>query len=256
MGEQSKRPRYFLLDELRGLALVLMVVYHFFYLLGYVFGIDAGLRLFAGMSPIQPFIAGTFIFICGVCCRFSRSNAKRGLRLAGAAALVTLSTLLMHLLGMEDVLITFGVLHCLAAAVLLFALLQRPLEKVPALPQIIVFLLLFIITASPLYGGQPGLGIGRWLLPFPHTKLYPLYILGFPGSGLSSADYIPLLPWLPLFFAGTAAGIYGRQQRFPAFFARSHSRALQWLGRHSLLLYLLHQPVMYALIWIVLRVVG
>ena len=56
-------PRYILLDELRGLAIVLMVIYHAFYLLAFVFGSPAGRRLFDFMGPVQPFIAGAFILL-------------------------------------------------------------------------------------------------------------------------------------------------------------------------------------------------
>ena len=225
-------PRFAFLDELRGLAIILMVVYHAFYSLGYVFGSRAGRALFAAMEPVQPFIAGTFILLCGLCCRFSRSNLKRGLKLAGAAALVTLATLAMTLFGVDEV-IYWGVLHCLACAVLLFALIQKPLGKIPALPQMIIFAALFFAW--------------RFVPPLPRTGFFPLYALGFPSATLISSDYFPLIPWLFLFLAGTAIGLYGKQGRFPAWMEPSRVPPLAWLGRHSLLIYLLHQPVLVGL---------
>jgi uncharacterized membrane protein len=231
MRESTRPPRYALLDELRGLAIILMVIYHAFYSLGYVFGSPAGRRLFDSMGPVQPFIAGTFILLCGVCCRFSRSNLKRGLRTAGAAALVTLATLAMRLFGVDEV-IWFGVLHFLACAVLLFALAQKLFDKAPPLPQVIVCAALFFAW----YFVPP---------PLPRTSFFPLYALGFPSGTLRSADYFPLLPWLFLFLAGTAIGVYGKRGRFPGWCAKSRAPALQWLGRHSLLVYLLHQPVLF-----------
>ncbi|MCL2301578.1 MAG: DUF1624 domain-containing protein [Firmicutes bacterium] len=231
MPETASHPRYALLDELRGAAIILMVVYHAFYLLAFVFGSRAGRTLFDFMGPVQPFIAGTFILLCGVCCRFSRSNLRRGLKLAGAAALVTLATLAMKLFGVDEV-IRFGVLHFLACAVLLFALLERLPGKLPPLPQIIIFAALFFV----------------WRFvppPLPPTDFFPLYALGFPSSVLRSADYFPLLPWIFLFLAGTAIGIYAKQGRFPRWCVKSRVPALAWLGRHSLLIYLLHQPLLF-----------
>jgi len=227
-----KPPRYAVIDELRGLAILLMVAYHAFFSLGYVFGSPAGRRLFDWMGPVQPFIAGTFLLLCGLCCRFSRSNLKRGLKLAGAAALVTLATLAMMLFGVDEV-IWFGVLHFLACAVLLFALIQKLPDKAPPVAQILVFAALFFAW--------------RFVPALPRTSFFPLYALGFPSATLRSADYFPLLPWLFLFLAGTAIGIYGKQGRFPAWMEPSRVPPLAWLGRHSLLIYLLHQPALFGL---------
>jgi len=235
MSETTTRPRYHLLDELRGLVIILMVVYHAFYLLAFVFDSQAGQTLYDFARPVQPFIAGTFFFLCGACCRFSRSNLKRGLRLLGAAALVTLATLAMTLFGVNEV-IWFGALHFLACAVLLFAALQKPLDKLldgqSPLPLLIGFAAAFLLW--------------RFVPLLPLTDFFPLYALGFPSASLYSADYFPLIPFLFLFLSGTMAGIYGAQGRFPEWFEGSRLPVLQWLGRHSLVIYLLHQPALFA----------
>lgn len=249
------KTHYYLLDELRGLAIIFMVVYHAFFSLDEVFGSAAGQMLHKAMRPVQPFIAGTFILICGICCRFSHSNALRGLRIAGAAALVTLVTWLLSFFGM-DLVITFGVLHLLAAAVLLFALLRRPLDKLPQRLVFLVFAALFLASIFPFYVGQPGFAVGSRTLHFPQTESFPLYALGFPSTVFDSSDYVPLIPWLFLFLAGTALGAYGEKGRFPAFFAKSRIPPLQWLGRRSLLMYLLHQPVLFGLFSVIFWVTG
>lgn len=243
---RAARPRYVLLDELRGLAVAAMVVYHAFFLLGEVFGSAAGRELLRRAEPVQPFIAGTFIFICGICCRLSRSNRRRGLRLLGLALLLTLCTWALTFMGIHQV-ILFGVLHFLAVAILLFHVLEKPLSKAPPLPQALLFAALFLLTANLLAGGPPGIGFGPWLLPFPSTNLLPLFFLGFPSHTLGSADYIPLIPWLFLFLAGTAVGIYAQRGRFPACFEKPRCGPLRWVGRHALLIYLLHQPVLFGL---------
>lgn len=81
----SNKQWLFLLDELRGLAIILMVMYHMFFLLSDVFHYTAGRTLLLFFRPAQSFIADAFILICGICCRFSRLNLKRGLLLFGVA---------------------------------------------------------------------------------------------------------------------------------------------------------------------------
>ena len=238
---QSKSPgrRYLILDELRGLAVAAMVIYHALFLQGEVFGNAAVRAWLDAAQPVQPFIAGTFILVCGICCWLSRSNVKRGLRIGGFALALTLGTFLITFIGI-DMIILFGVLHFLAAAILLFCLLRKPLDHVPPWVQAPVFLALFFVTRH---------------LALPYTDSLALFLLGFPTTAWFSADYFPLIPWLFLFLAGTAIGVWGKQGRFPAWFDQPRCAPLRWAGRHALWIYLAHQPVMYLLVvayqWIV-----
>lgn len=240
----SSKQRLFLLDELRGLVIILMVIYHMLFLLSDVFHNTSGQTLLLFFRPAQPFISGTFIFICGICCRFSHSNLKRGLLLFGVALLLTFCTFALTLFGINEV-ITFGVLHFLSISIFLFVLIQKLLAKLPPLSQVLIFVALFVATANPLFGGERGIGLGRFWLPFPQTDLFPLFALGFPSQTFSSADYFPLIPWVFLFLIGTAVGFYARQGRFPKAFSKSHVKPLQLVGRYSLLIYLSHQPMLY-----------
>ena len=227
----ADKKRYHLLDELRGLAVVAMVVFHALFLLSEVFGYAAARGLLLAIWPLQPFIAGTFILVCGICCRLSRSNLRRGLRIGGFALALTLGTVLIRLIGIDQV-ILFGVLHFLAAAILLFCLAAKVLENIPPWAQLIVFAALFFVA--------------RFFLTLPATESLALFIVGFPSAVWHSADYFPLVPWLFLFLAGTAIGVWAKQGRFPAWFERPRAAPLRWAGRHAIWIYLAHQPVMYA----------
>ena len=83
-----------------------------------------------------------------------------------------------------------------------------------------------------------------------------LYPIGLRTAGFSSADYFPLFPYLGYFLAGVYFGLRlypARRSLLPAFsFTGKFSRLLSFCGRHSLLLYLLHQPVLIAAIEAVL----
>jgi len=224
--------RYHTLDELRGLAVAAMVCYHALFLWGFEFGLEPWAEWFTAAMPVQPFIAGTFIFLCGISCRFSRSNVKRGLVLAGIAMGVTAVTFSLRLFGMQ-LEILFGVLHFLAAAILLFALLRRMLDKIPPWLQLTGFAALFIAV--------------RIIMPMlPHTRSLALFIVGVPSVAWFTADYFPMLPWVFLFLAGTAVGMW--HEGFPAWLAKPRCRQLAWLGRRAIWVYLAHQPLLMGLI--------
>ena len=76
---------------------------------------------------------------------------------------------------------------------------------------------------------------------------YTLWLapLGLPGQGFSSADYFPLIPWCFVFAAGTVIGRLARAGRFPAWMYPSRVPFFSFLGRHALLIYVVHQPVIY-----------
>lgn len=227
--------RIHVLDELRGLCVVLMVVYHALYTLAAQFMMPFALRWYTFFSPAEPLFAGIFIFLCGFSCRLSRNNRRRGLLLAAVAIGMTLVLWLV----MPSQIILFGVLHCLAVCILLFAAAKPLLDRIPPLVGLSACALLSALlwTVPTVFGGH----FLTWPLPEALLDCAWLFPLGF--GRVYSADYFPLIPWLFVFAAGTFAG--QRRDRLPAWCYSSHVRVLAWLGRHSLWIYLLHQPLIF-----------
>ena len=255
MGNTRGRRRISLLDELRGLSILLMVFFHAFYLIGYEFDVTFCKTLYAFFSPAQPFFAGLFIFICGISCNLSRSNLKRGLLLAGAAAL---SSLLMWCavwwrMVDNDSYIWFGILHLLAVCILLYALLRPTLQYLPPLLGLVLCSMLFVlcyhIPADE--GGYFGIrGLFTLWVPAAATDHPLLYAFGLcPIS--RCGDYFPLLPWVFCFLGGSFAGVWAARGKFPKWTYRSRFPLFGTMGRHTLIIYLLHQPVLYLLCEIV-----
>ena len=150
------------------------------------------------------------------------------------------------LLFMPEDRVVFGVLTLLGAAMLITGLLQPLLQKIPAWAGLVVSLLLFAAT----YHTQDGFWqLGPWQMLLPgvwYANLFTAFF-GFFPRGFFSTDYFPLLPWLFLFWAGYFLHFcMGRARMEPL--RRSVCPALGWMGRHSLLLYLLHQPVIYGVL--------
>lgn len=232
------------MDELRGLCVCLMIAHHALFTLGYLFGVGWAMWLFDTLAWFSPFFAGVFILLCGVSCHLSHSNLRRGLRLL----LIAVGMTVVLLIVMPGEVIWFGVLHFLAVALLIYAGLHRPLDRVPArwaLPLCAVLFCLFW-HMPPKEGGYVGLfSLVLWRVPESLQAKAWLAPLGL-GSFVS-ADYFPLFPWLFCFLAGTVLGRAVKSGRVPAALYRRRVPALAFVGRNALWLYLLHQPVIYGL---------
>ena len=247
MSGEGKRPHYGLLDTVRGVCILSMVAYHGMYDLVDIFGLPSA--WYTGLPGYiwQQSICWTFILLSGMCWQLSRRHVKRGLLLVGCGAAITLITWLV----MPSQRILYGVLNLLGLSALLLIPLDKVFRKIPAWAGLGGTLLLFALTKNVSRGslGFEGLvlcRLPRWLYA---TDL--LAVVGFPSPNFWSTDYFPLLPWFFLFLLGTAAGGWALRRRERLAALRLPS-PLTWPGRHSLLLYLLHQPVLYGislLIW-------
>ena len=240
--QKAPAGRYALLDELRGLDLVSMMLYHACWDLVFLF--DVNMRWYAGTPGRlwQQTICWVFILLSGFCAPFGRYMLRRGTVVFGAGAVVTLATLVF----MPEGRVIFGVLTLLGSAMLLTDLLEKPLRRIPPAAGFAISAVLFALTRN-VSAGYLGFGSLRlWLPQALYANCVTAYF-GFYPWWFYSTDYFALLPWLFLFWAGYFLyGIVGRQRMEPL--RRSVCPALGWMGRHSLLLYLLHQPVIYGVL--------
>lgn len=247
--ESTNEKRIRLIDELRGLAVILMVVYHFLYSLMFVFGITLKPWVLDTMLALQPFGAGLFIVIAGISSCYSHSNRRRGLQVLLVALLISVATRVF----MPSQAIYFGVLHFYGIAILIFVTGRRLLERIPPAALAISSGVIFYLTRHLAEGFLTLPFLGHLALPEWLYSSVLLAPLGLPPASFTSSDYFPLLPWLPLFLIGTAIGRQMLANRLPAFFYRSHAPVLSQLGRHSLLIYIVHQPAILAMLWLSTR---
>lgn len=248
----KKRPpsgirRIHFLDEVRGFAVFCMVFYHGFYTFSTLFGFAWSSALLRFFSPAEPVFAGLFLFLSGIAANLTRSNLVRGAKLSVVAATVTMVTVLVT----PGQPIYFGILHLLSASMLLTGLLLPLLNRLPVWPSMAVCGAITALTYQVWSGFLGFFTIP--LIPLPDV-LYTtdwLCWLGFYSPSFFSADYFPLLPWLFVFLAGVFFGRYAKEGRFPAWTYRRHVPFFSFLGRHALVIYIVHQPVFYGLGWLV-----
>lgn len=248
--EQKTLPkgRIHLLDEIRGFAVIFMVIFHAFFTIGYFFQWEWGMDLVRFCYPAVPYFAGLFVFISGIASNLSHSNIDRGARLLFIAYGVSIVSFLA--VGNQDA-IRFGILHMLAICMMLYGLLSRILKVIPLFIGIVLNVIFFTLTYTVTEGKLGIPYLWEMDLPIEWYQTDFLYPLGFIRNGFTSGDFYPLLPWMFLFFAGCFFGRLAVQKKLPKFTYKSHVKPIAFIGRHTLLIYLAHQPVIFGLCYAV-----
>ena len=252
MGMTNLSRRVAFLDEMRGLCILLMIFYHGAYDVVFIFGVDFKAFFSPAFQALQLFIACSFVFIAGISSRYSRSNIARGAKVFAVALAMTATTFF----AMRDQLVAFGVLHMLGICMLLHGLVFRnESTKISNFAGMLACLFLFAFTWGISDGYVGFFELIKIKLP---TFLYQtsfLFPIGFRNAAFYSSDYFPLLPWAFLFFAGSFLGVAFRQGEMPEFFYNRHVGFLRVLGKHALVIYILHQPLLYALLSVVFMLI-
>ncbi len=224
------------MDAARGVAIIMMVVYHLTYDLdafgGY--GIEATSGFWARFADAT---ASLFLFLVGVSLAISHARSGgdrfgkyllRGLRILGYGLVLTVVFLVF---GMGVV--AFGILHLIGVSIVLAYPFLNLRHTNFSLGTLVFVGGMYVMAQNP--SGSP------WLLPF-----------GVVPDGWLMPDYRPLLPWFGVVLIGLGFGnvVYGGDTR-PGILPRKTpvaTRPLLPLGRNSLLIYLVHQPILILLL--------
>jgi len=220
----KKNSRIAEIDALRGLAVLAMVFYHLIYDLVEFYNYP--LAMDHPLMRIASFAAPLFFILAGISSQFSRSPWKQVLKLALTALLITIVTYWQN----PTFFVKFGTLHFLACSMILLI----PLKKAPNYA--IVIAMIFIIWLGFLVNHQST--SYSWLFPF-----------GLRQVSFQSSDYYPLIPYFfyPMFGVLLARVFYiDRKSLLPSL----HLPLLQSMGRYSLWIYLLHQPILLLVLYL------
>ncbi|NLD16994.1 MAG: DUF1624 domain-containing protein [Tissierellia bacterium] len=231
MSEKRFR-RIEILDFLRGLAIINMIIYHLLYSLVFVFNVELKFFSIERFYPYQQYIAWSFILLSGFSVNLSKNPIKNSLVVIGSAILVSLITYIVT----PGLMIRFGILHFMGLSMLLVGITKDFLRLINPYVGIILSFSLFIFIWSN----------GVEALPFydEFTRLN-LFYLGFPNPTFSSSDYFPLLPWILLFLTGFFIGRLNEMNENPLGKYNINFPIVNYIGKHSLIIYLLHQVIIY-----------
>lgn len=236
-----EKTRLRLFDILRGLSVISMMGFHAVYDLTAIYGMKLSWFQTPFTDIWRASISWTFLFIAGVMCSFSRSNIRRSGRYLLVAALIWGATYAAAV----DTPISFGIIFCMGACTLIYALLQ----KVHALPcgwgWAAVFLACFLVLFG-LPHGYLGIGPFAILLPKALYQISGLSWLGIPGPHFASGDYYPVVPFIFMYLVGASMGALWKKSGYPESVRRLACPPLEFVGRHALAFYILHQPIILA----------
>ncbi|WP_342149442.1 heparan-alpha-glucosaminide N-acetyltransferase [Methylorubrum sp. SB2] len=241
----APRGRLDALDVARAAALAAMAGYHTLWDLGFLRLTPENYALTPPGRLAAHGIAGSFLLLVGIGLvlanragvRFGRFVGRIA-RIGGAAALITVATYF----AFPDSYIFFGILHCIAASSLL------------GLPFVFAPVWLTALTAMAVL-------LAPTLIAHPWLDAPELYFLGLGRGRPDTNDWVPLFPWFGIVLAGIALARLGGPAALTGALARwrAHSRparAAAFAGRHSLAFYLVHQPVLLAVLYAVVSLTG
>lgn len=235
------KKRIWELDAFRGLCVLGMVIVHLSFDVVYLY------RLVDWVFPpwlefLSHWGGVLFLMLSGICVTLGRHSLRRGLIVFSSGMVITAVTVAMYLFRFANktIIIYFGALHCLGICMILWCIFRN-------FPSWLLTLIGVLLAAAGIYLGTVILVDFPWLVP-----------LGFLYPEFSTADYFPLLPHFGFFLLGAVIGrkVYSKKVTlFPNVNDRNPLiRVLCFVGRHSLLIYLVHQPLLAAFTWLLSKV--
>ena len=230
-------PRFWEIDALRGIAIIMMIIFHFMWDMKY-FGF-INFNLYAGFwGAFQIATAGLFLLLAGMMVAFGAQKheanypkhfLRRGGIVFGAGVLITAVTYIIF----PENFIYFGILHLIGVSIIL----SIPIAKRKITP----IILAIIVIALPLLINLQKFGIDF------------LVWIGF-AVPKPTLDFESLFPWFGAFLVGIFLFNLLYPKGIRAFALKENnslpSKKLQFLGRHSLVIYLIHQPIMFGAIFL------
>lgn len=243
------KKRYYLIDTFRGIALIFMLLYHVLWDLSHIF-----YKAPAWFTPtvdyvIQRIACCLFIIISGFSFGLGRRHFKSAMRTLAGGVIVAVATYIY----MPKSAAYFGVLVFLASCTLFMMPLRFLLDRISPYITAPVSLVLFILLEN-LRKGYIGFLQFRLKMPTAlYKNLFTAY-LGFPPKGFSSLDYFPIFPWIFLFIFGYAVYKMISDKNRLNRLTSPRIPPLEWLGRHTFFIYLIHQPLILGALYLIYNI--
>jgi uncharacterized membrane protein len=217
------------IDAMRGTAICMMIVYHAAFDMNWFHIISADFNHHPFWLGFRDLIVSSFLLLVGVSLVLAYRAGLSPKRFWQRIALVGTCALLVTLgsyVTFPKTFITFGILHCIVVS----SILAWPMVRFPR-AALIAGVVIIVVGAT--------IGVSLFDLPW-------LNWVGLMTFRPATEDYVPLLPWFGVVLLGISTGrwLLERRKQTLQRVSRASPRWLTWLGRHSLLVYMVHQPIM------------
>ena len=221
------------IDALRGAAICMMIVYHAAFDLNWFHIISADFNHDRFWLSFRDLIVSSFLLLVGVSLVLASRAGISPKRFWNRIALVGACAILVSVgsyVTFPKTFITFGILHCIVVS----SILGWPLVRFPRAALIVGIVVIVV-----------GVAIGLPLFDLPWLNW-----VGLMTHKPATEDYVPLLPWFGVVLVGISIGWWLLERRMHDLrqISRASPKWLTWLGRHSLLVYMIHQPIMMGLL--------
>lgn len=248
---KTEKTRYFLFDSIRGICVLGMVIYHTLFDIAILGGAGYDASFLKVFDIIRDFGAAVFIFLSGICFHYGTHHLRRFIVLFVSGIAVSVVSYFV----LPEATVIFGILTFMSVSGAIMIPLDKLFRKIPQSIGFIVSLIAFIVLFHMNFGY-----IGTYdHVFFEIPKLLYLNIVtaffGFPYEGFSSGDYYPLLPWFFIYSTGYFSFLFFHNNnrikrildlRIPVFCV---------IGKYSLPVYLIHQPVIYGILFLFFSVI-
>lgn len=293
IDKKPKKERIQEIDFLRGTAILLVILYHFcwsFSELLYSFSnfneviikypnlynflkflwSDVLISSSTIHIFVVPCVGGLFIFVSGISTCLSKNNYKRELLLLSAALLISLATLVVTKIMGFDIFISFGVIHLMAVSLLFYIIINFIYKLIfrketPFYVTLFISVIIFFISLVLFSGYNPITNqfTTQWTVTYlyndPFERSFSTYLLEALGKYAGTTDWWPILPYTGVFFLGISIGkfLYSEKKETKCKFLRCKVfQPFCFIGRKTLIIYLIHQPIFITILVVVFLCLG
>ncbi|HHV28019.1 heparan-alpha-glucosaminide N-acetyltransferase [Acetivibrio mesophilus] len=226
--KNTTRERIWEIDILRGILIIIMVILHILYNLDFIYNFPIGYGT-GFIDVIRIIDASLFIMVSGISTSFSKNSFRRGLIVFSAALSISLVTFIAG----RGLFVSFGILHLLG-----ICMMVSPLLKKISTPGLLTLSVIIAMT--------------YFVIPYVKVSHNYFFMFGFHNDKFFSADYYPIFPWAWIFLLGIALSRLIYKEKKSIFNFSIRDNPISYLGRHSLEVYLIHQPIILLLLAILM----
>lgn len=237
--------RILVLDMLRGISMVFVIIYHFFYSLDYFMNIKLISLDMPIIGVIHRLILMILFIVSGVCTSFSRNLLKNGIKLVILGQVISIFTLIF----VPSLAIRFGILSFIGTMMIISYFKTYIPNNINIILKLIILFSLYIVLLD-FPSGVINLFGKKLEINLPDNINY-LYPIGIVSKDFTSSDYFPIIPNGFIYLFGVVLSRPISDNSFPKWFYNIKGiPIINFIGKHSLIVYLIHQPIIIGCLWL------